>query len=114
MLATWPELLFLSPFAAFFVRLALAVLFARVAYRRARTRSRVLSAFAVVDAAIAIALFFGTMTQVAAFAATICTGAWLLRPSWRPCPRSTCALALVMAITLIITGPGPFAYDLPL
>ncbi len=114
MFATWPELLFLAPFAALFVRLALATIFTLTAWRRFRSRVRVLQVFALIDIIIALAFFFGARTQLVAVFALVCLFAWLIKKEWRPLPRSTVALALVMAFTLIITGPGPLAYDLPL
>jgi len=110
----WPELLFLSPFAAIFTRLALSALFAYVSYRRFRSRSRTLQVFACLDLVIAVALFFGAYTQFMTLFAILCIGAWLARPQWRPLPQSTNALAFIMALNLLITGPGPFAIDLPL
>ena len=114
MLTMWPELLFLSPFAAIFTRVALSTVFALVAYRRFRSRSRTLQLFACLDLVIATALFFGAYMQLMTLFAILCLGAWLVRPQWRPLPQSTNALALIMALNLLITGPGPFAIDLPL
>lgn len=116
MLALWPlsELLFLGPFAALFIRLALAYIFGRSAIARLRTGTPLLKAFGVIDGALALAFFFGTYTQVAALIGLVCTAAWLLKQSWNPYPRSTTALALVMCLSLLVLGAGPFAFDLPL
>ena len=114
MLSMWPELLFLAPFAAFFIRIALSFLFLVVATSRVRSANRTLQAFATADLCIAAALFFGIQTQFVSLMALFCIGTWLSVPRFRPLPQSTNALAFVMALTLIITGPGPFAYDWPL
>lgn len=113
MLSLFPEILFLTPFAALFMRLSVAAVFAYSASRRMRGDS-LLVFFGAVDTAIALALFVGISTQLAGFAAALCLGTWLVKSSWSPLPRSTVALALVMALSLIITGPGPLAFDLPL
>ncbi|HWO07706.1 MAG TPA: hypothetical protein VNM40_03970 [Candidatus Paceibacterota bacterium] len=114
MLSFFPELLFLSPFAAFLIRLSLAVLFAHSAYRRIPQSDALIKTFGIVDAAIALSLLVGFATQIAALIGFVCTVAWLVRSDWNPYPRPTAALAAVMTFTLIITGPGPFAFDLPL
>ena len=114
MLSLFPELLFLSPFAAFLIRVALAVVFATSAYRRFPSRSTLLNSFGAIDAAIALMLIAGFYTQLAALIAVMCTAGWLIKSDWNPFPKSTTALALVMALTLLLTGAGPFAFDLPL
>lgn len=114
MLSLFPELLFLAPFSALLVRVALAALFAHVAWRRLNTGMMLLKYFAALDGLIALALFFGFFTQLAALAAALCIAAWFFVSTWRPVPVSTVLLALIMAFSLILTGPGPFGFDLPL
>ncbi len=113
MLSLFPELLFLSPFAAFFIRIALAVVFGWSAWQRLRTETP-LKVFSAIDIVVAVALFLGFYTQLAAIIGVICTTAWLFKPAWNPYPQSTAALALVMCISLLVLGAGPFAFDLPL
>lgn len=114
MLSLFPELLFLSPFAAFFIRLSLAAVFALSAYRRLQGASSLIKTFGAIDAIIALMLLVGFYTQIAAIAAFVCLAYWLIKPDVRPFPTSAIVLALVMALTLLLTGPGPFAFDLPL
>jgi hypothetical protein len=116
MLIPWPlsELLFLGPLAAFLIRVALACVFAWSAKQRVSNGTGFLIAFGIIDGLIAIALFLGLYTQIAALAGFVCTIAWLLKPSWNPYPRSTTMLAAVMCASLLVLGPGPFAFDLPL
>lgn len=114
MLSLFPQLLFLSPFAAFFIRLALAVFFGYSAYTRFPRASTVLKVFGAIDAIIALMLLVGFYTQLAALVAVLCTLSWLARPDWNPYPKSTIALAFVMALSLLVLGAGPFAFDLPL
>lgn len=114
MLSFFPELLFLAPFAAFFIRIALSVVFAMSAFERVRKTQPILKVFGVIDALIAIALFLGMYTQLAALVGVLCSLVWLSRPEWNPYPRSTAALVFVMSLSLLVLGAGPFAFDLPL
>ncbi len=114
MLSLFPQLLFLSPFAAFLLRLTLAAVFGYSAWTRIPHGSTLLRIFGAIDALIASALFLGISTQLAALIGALCTAYWLFKPSVSPLPRSTVALALIMSISLIVMGAGPFAFDLPL
>lgn len=114
MLSLFPQLLFLSPFAAFLIRLALTAIFAYSAYARIPHGAALIRVFGVIDALIAIMFLIGFSTQLAALAGLICTIAWLVKSDWNPYPKSTAALALVMCLCLLVLGAGPFAFDLPL
>jgi hypothetical protein len=114
MLSLFPELLFLSPFAAFLIRIALAAVFGWSALSRIRHGGALLKAFGVIDALLAAAFLVGFSTQLAAIIGAICTAAWLIKTDWNPYPKSTAALALVMCASLLVLGAGPFAFDLPL
>ncbi len=98
MLSLFPQLLFLSPFAAFLIRLALACVFAYSAYHRIPHGTTLLKVFGVIDALIAIALLIGFSTQLAALVGFICSVAWLAKPEWNPYPKSTTALVAVMCL----------------
>lgn len=114
MLSFFPEILFLSPFAAVLIRLAVSILFAYSAWTR-MARSDVFSrTFAVLEFVAAIGIFVGSWTQVAALLGAVLLGASLFMPKHRMFALSTLVLAIVMTLTLVITGPGPFAFDLPL
>lgn len=114
MLSIFPELLSYSWFAALLVRVALSGVFAYSAWSRIPDERPLLKIFGVIDAIIAVSLLGGAYTQLIAIAAALCTAVWLLTPSIRPVPWSTAALALVMSLSLLLTGAGPFAFDLPL
>jgi hypothetical protein len=114
MLSLFPELLFLSPFAAFLIRIALAGVFGYSALSRIRSGNALLKVFGVIDTLLAVAFLLGLSTQLAAAIGMVCTAAWLVRPDWNPYPKSTAALALVMCASLLVLGAGPFAFDLPL
>ena len=114
MLSVFPELLFLSPFAAFLIRVAVSVVFGYSAVTRLRHGGGLLKLYGTIDLALALLLLAGAYTQLTAIASVICALAWLAVPSIRPVPSSTAALTLVLSLSLILTGAGPFAYDLPL
>lgn len=114
MLSVFPELLFLSPLAPFLIRVALGVLFAFTAWthvQRQDLASRILS---ILEFAIAAALITGAWTQPAALLGGIVTAVWFFQPTSRVFARSTVLLALIMSLSLIVTGAGAFAFDLPL
>lgn len=114
MLSVFPDLLFLAPLSATLIRIALALVFAYAGWKhfsRAENFSRVLS---VVEFLSAIAIALGTRTQVAALIGAFITVIWLTRTSSRPVALGTTLLALVMCLSLLVTGGGAFAFDLPL
>ena len=114
LLSAFPDLLFLSPFAAFVIRVALGVVFGYVALRHFENTSNKLRALAALEAVLAVSLIAGAWTQVAAIASLLVIGLWYWSPSLRTVALGTAILSAVLAFTLIITGAGPFAIDLPL
>lgn len=114
MLSIFPEVLFLAPFAALALRLSLAAVLLFTAWAHVSHPDTLPRVLALVEAAAAVALLVGAWTQpVALFAA-----AWLFASMFfhdmRLFPKSTIALALIIALSLVVTGPGTFALDLPL
>ncbi|MEK7155894.1 MAG: hypothetical protein AAB734_03375 [Patescibacteria group bacterium] len=114
MLSLFPELLFLSPLAAFLIRLALTGVFAYSAWTRMKRPETLMKVFGAIDCLVAVAFLIGFSTQLAALVGIACTIAWLIKADWNPYPKSTAALALVMCLCLLVLGAGPFAFDLPL
>lgn len=132
MLSLFPQLFFLSPLEATLLRIAAALVFAYIAWQQfkhkdelARFRFPVVGSgewivwFAVLaEAAIAILLFIGFYTQAAAILAAIASlkyAFWSTRaPVFSPISRGTALLLFVITLTLVVTGAGPFAFDLPL
>ncbi len=114
MLSLFPQLLFLTPFAALAIRLALAVFFALAAWQHMAHRDALTRTLSAVEVAVAVALFVGAWTQPAALIGLIAMAAGLLVPKMRHYPMSTIILMCVMLATLVVTGPGKFAFDLPL
>jgi hypothetical protein len=115
MLSLFPGLLFLSPFAAFLIRVALAATLGASAYRHFCLRANVyLLALTALEIVFGGMLLVGFYTQAIALTALVLFLTSLIVPPVRTLPRSTLALAAVMCLTLLLTGPGPFAVDLPL
>ena len=114
MLVTLPELLFLEPLSAFLIRVALGLTIGYGAWLHLRGETATIRILAAAEAAIAMALFLGSWTQITAIAAAVVVARWLVSPATRPLPRSTSLLALVMCLSLLVTGAGALAFDLPL
>lgn len=112
MLSYFPELLYLAPFAALMIRIAVAIILGMIAYHGLRAENMWERGSAVVSGLAALFLFVGALTQPMALIAIISIAESLMRGG--SLPRSTLWLALVMGVTLLLTGPGPFAFDLPL
>ena len=80
-------------------------------FKRTDLPSRVLAVFELVAAGLLVA---GAWTQPAALLAGIIAAIWYFQPTSRVVALSSILLALVMSISLVLTGPGAFAFDLPL
>ncbi|MBI2025511.1 hypothetical protein HYT04_01855 [Candidatus Kaiserbacteria bacterium] len=114
MLSVFPEILFLSPLAPFLIRVALGIIFGLAGWTHFQRQDIASRGLSVVEFVIAIALVVGAWTQPAALLASIVTLMWLFQPTSRVYARSTVLLSLIMALSLIVTGAGAFAFDLPL
>ena len=114
MLSVFPEVLFLSPLAPFLIRAALGILFAHSAWNHIQKTDTAPRILAVFEAALGVVLALGAWTQPAALAAAAVAIVWLARPDIRTTAASTALLALVMSLSLIVTGAGAYAFDLPL
>ncbi len=114
MLSLFPQLLFLSPFAALAIRLALAAFLVLAAWQHMAHRDSLTRTLSVVEVAVAISLLVGAWTQIAALIGLVVVAAGLFVPKMRHYPMTTAILMCVMLATLVVTGPGAFAFDLPL
>lgn len=114
MLSLFPELLFLAPFAAFVIRVVAGITLGLLAYRHVFVPKNDLRVLGIFEGVIAVLLVAGAYTQAAALVGAIALAITLIIPSYRALPRSTLTLLLVMCLSLVITGAGPFAFDLPL
>lgn len=114
MLVTFPELLFLAPLSAMLLRASLALLLACTAWVHASQPGMLARAWAAVEIIAAVALAAGAYTQPTALAAAVWLFAGLFVSEMRVFPKSTLVLAIVVALSLVGTGAGAFAFDLPL
>lgn len=72
----------------------------------------------LVEGALALALLLGWHTQVAAIVGMIAAAKYFfLNKHWRPyffLPRTTTVLLFVILASLVLSGAGAFAYNIPL
>ena len=118
MLSLFPQLLFLSPFAALIIRLTTAGVFAYVAWSHFTQKEKVwVRYFSAFEILVATLLFIGLYTQLAAFVSLV-----VLAIMWKfelfgyntPTRGITFLLMFVLCLSLTVMGAGPFALDLPL
>lgn len=137
MLNPFPSLLMFSFFVPTLIRLTVAVVFAYQAIHHFKNKRAVaeevdakiswlshegavwgVGLLILAELAIAIALFVGAWTQFAALFAIIGFAklAFLKKkfPSYAPLSSLAYTLLIVMSITLLVSGAGAFAFDLPL
>ncbi len=114
MLSVFPELLFLSPFAFLLMRITTAGALGWSAWRHASDESNALKGLGFFEAVVAAALFAGFYTQPAALASAALVALWLFMPRCRVYPMSSMLLIGALSISLVVTGAGIFAIDLPL
>jgi uncharacterized membrane protein YphA (DoxX/SURF4 family) len=114
MLSLLPQILFLGTLAPSVIRLTLAGMLAYSAWKNASRGAIDVRAFSLFETAVAASLVLGAWTQLFAMVGSLILALSLYLPQFRVWPRSSVALMLVMMLTLIVTGPGAFAFDLPL
>lgn len=114
MLSVFPEVLFLAPFSASIIRVALGGVFAYAAWMHMKSTDRLTRVLSVVESAMVIFLIAGAWTQLAALGALLIIIVHFLIPRLRTVSLSTALLSLVMCVSLLVTGAGALAFDLPL
>jgi hypothetical protein len=114
MLSVFPEMLYLAPLAAFLIRISAGLCLGLIAYRHVFAPMILMRILGIVEGVLAVLLIAGAYTQPAALAAAIVFAITLGAPAYRTLPRSTICLLIVMSLCLVVTGAGPFAFDLPL
>ena len=132
MLSVFPEILFLSPFAATILRAAAAYVFFYAAVAQ-MSQSAALSEVSlpvlgkgkwivwisvVFDIVVGVMLLTGSYTQIAAIMGMMGAAAALtfMSPYAEriPLARGSIALVFLILFSLLLTGAGAFAFDLPL
>ena len=114
MLSVFPEILFLAPLAPFLIRLAVGGVFVFAAGAHMKDAAILARAVSVIEIVIAILLIAGAWIQLAALGAVAIAIVHVFVPSLRTASLGVTLLALVMSISLVVTGAGAFAFDLPL
>jgi hypothetical protein len=114
MLSLFPELLFLAPFSALVLRIALAATLAYSAWRHEMSRETLVRLLGAVELGIAASLALGWGAQAGAVLAAATVAASLAIPRVRALPPSTLWLLLALSLSILVTGAGAFAFDLPL
>lgn len=116
MLSLFPSLLFLAPLSALVIRAVVACFFALAAYTHTRNAgaSPLLYTFAVLECVTALSLALGYWAQAGALLGVLLVVLSFILPRARPYPTNTLILMLVMCLSILVTGPGAFAFDLPL
>ena len=114
MLSLFPGILFLAPLSAFLIRIALAFILGYSAWNHFSRSENALRVFGVLEIAINAAIATGTWTQAAALAALVVAGIYVVVPKVREVALGTSILSVVLCLSLLVTGAGIFAFDLPL
>lgn len=132
MLSLFPQLLFLTPLSATMLRVAAGIVFCTMAWYHYSRRNDLGSVrffiigsgvwiplfAAVVEICVATMLIAGVYAQATAVAAALLALkgiVWKGRyPQFFPLSRTAYSLLLAICFSLIITGAGVFAFDLPL
>ena len=119
MLSIFPSLLALEGFAPLLLRLTLGAVFALWACGKLKKRtSSQDTVLGVVEGVIALGLILGTYTQLAALVAAVILGARLVQKVQQKAFLTDginyYLILFIISITLLFTGPGLFAFDLPL
>lgn len=132
LLNPFPQLLTYSFFAPTLLRVAVACVLAYLAYRHYQQRDEigktnfpivgrgmwVAWAAVIVEAGVALALFFGYHTQINAIVVALIALKHVVwgdkYPKFLMLDRTAALLLLVIAISLLMTGAGAQAFDLPL
>jgi len=114
LLSLFPEILFLGRLSPLLIRVALAIVLAYSAWHLFSKSDWLSRLVAIAGAIIGIALFVGAWTQAAALGALFVIGLYLFVPSLRTVALGTALLSIVLALSLLVTGPGAYAFDWPL
>ncbi|MEK7463722.1 MAG: hypothetical protein AAB610_01210 [Patescibacteria group bacterium] len=119
MLSIFPSLLAFEGFAPLLLRLTVGAVFALWAYGKLKKRTNSQDiGLGVIEALIALGLVLGTLTQIAALVAAIVLGIRLVQKIQQKAFLTDginyYLILFIISITLLLTGPGFLAFDLPL
>lgn len=132
MLSLFPQILFLSPIGTTLLRVTAGLVFLLMGWKHYKNRDALSTmqfiviggglwipmVTAFVEVAVGITLTLGIYTQAAAIvgaAIALKSVVWKGRyPAFFPLSRTASVLLLVISLSLIMSGAGAFAFDLPL
>ena len=114
MLSVFPGLLFLAPFSALLIRIALALVLIFAVRKHWSRAEMIFRGLAAVELAVAVSLGAGVWTQIGAIVGACIVLCWFAFPTTRPVSFIATLLSLVLCLSLIVTGAGALAFDWPL
>ena len=132
MLSLFPDILFLSPLSATILRITAGLIFLSIAWTHWQKRDELgeinfivigkgswIPVFtAIIELAVGVGLVLGIYAQAAAILGTIGALKGLIwkrhYPQFFPLSRTASILLLVICVSVLLTGAGAFAFDLPL
>ncbi len=117
MLNPFPELLYLSLLSPFLLRLLLGTIFIYFGYERL-AKSKTEKPLAIVKILVGILFVIGLYTQIASILAMLILGFRLVQKirsrSFLTAGVNYYLILFVIALSLLFTGAGAWAFDLPL
>lgn len=114
MFSLFPQLLWMTPVTFVLMRVAAGIIFGYASWKHVFHGSQPVRALGILELILAVGILLGAWTQAAAALGVLVLITWLLVSKTRPFTRIETALVLIMCVSLVITGAGPFAIDLPL
>lgn len=132
MLSVFPQILFLAPLSATILRIAAGFVFLYLAYVHFGKRTRaadeiapivggarvILVIYSLIELVVGICLIIGLWTQAAALIGFLIGAKMLIirkaLKDLKPISELSYFLLAVICLSLLFTGAGAFAFDLPL
>lgn len=115
MLSLFPSLLYLEPLAPFLLRLTLGIVFLGWAYKKVKQKN---VTWSIIEGILGVLFIVGFLTQLAALVSTLLFAFYLYQKirqkSFLTDGVNYYFILLIISLTLLISGPGAFAFDLPL
>lgn len=115
MLSLFPSLFTYSLLAPFFLRLVLGAVMIFFAFKNIQKRQQITVTFGVIQALCGVLLIIGLLTQLAALVLIIIFGLLLVKQITKKAFLSDGVnyniLLFIIALSLLFTGPGLFAFD---
>jgi uncharacterized membrane protein YphA (DoxX/SURF4 family) len=118
MLSLFPSLLSFGVIAPFLLRVVLAIVVLHFAYVHVQKKHRTAIIFGIIQGISGLLLVLGLFTQVAALVLVIIFGLLMVKQIINKAFLSDGVnyylLLFIIALSLMLSGPGAFAFDYPL